>query len=215
MLAAYLALLLGSIVDGSQEHEERLHSAVEGQTLAPMLDLLKEFSDFNQSVQQAHQEHEVMDDVVPSQQQQEPPMSSSLSSPSSSLTKANSFMTLTLNDDDDVDNTSNAAVSSPLYTGPVPILPRGLSSRSPPASPLTILSPTTPSSSLSSSTASSAQRITLSPLHPSTSSLEGDLERNGISFTESDSSSAEETRKSFLRIMEILQTIESRHSGLE
>ncbi|KAG0017459.1 hypothetical protein BGZ82_000754 [Podila clonocystis] len=50
VLSAYLALLLGCIIDGIPANETRLYTSVEGDTLQPMIDLLIEFSAMHQEV---------------------------------------------------------------------------------------------------------------------------------------------------------------------
>ncbi|KAF9335362.1 hypothetical protein BG006_000232 [Podila minutissima] len=50
VLSAYLALLLGCIIDGIPANEKRLHTSVRGATLQPMIDLLIEFSAMHQEI---------------------------------------------------------------------------------------------------------------------------------------------------------------------
>lgn len=49
-MSAYLALLLGYIIDGIPANETRLHKSVNGNTLQPMIELLVEFSALHREV---------------------------------------------------------------------------------------------------------------------------------------------------------------------
>ncbi|GJJ73723.1 hypothetical protein EMPS_06081 [Entomortierella parvispora] len=214
VLAAYLALLLGCIVDGSQEREGRLYLAAEGQTLVPMLELLKSFIDFNQSIMEEHQgQQEPQGDMshpTLSQEQQQLQYQEGSSyfpsfSPSSSLSRANSFMTLTLDD-----NELDVTMASPLFSGTLSSAPStfsSLSSLSPPASPPLSLKSWAPSS-----LASSAMILSGASTLTSTAPVAA-IEKDAISFNDIGSSSADETRKSFLRIIDVLQSAEDRHSS--
>ncbi|KAG0369292.1 hypothetical protein BGZ54_010388, partial [Gamsiella multidivaricata] len=51
VLAAYLALLIGCIVGENREYEARLYKSINGGSLVPIVDLLKEFVALHQTVQ--------------------------------------------------------------------------------------------------------------------------------------------------------------------
>ncbi|KAG0329530.1 hypothetical protein BGZ99_001532 [Dissophora globulifera] len=84
VLAAYLALLLGCIIEGNPRHEMRLYRSVSGQTLLPMLELLQEFADIHQAVHMEQPKLDIHDTVELSTQptqleSQQGPRSSSVS----------------------------------------------------------------------------------------------------------------------------------------
>ncbi|KAG0306324.1 hypothetical protein BGZ98_002618 [Dissophora globulifera] len=84
VLAAYLALLIGCIIEGNPRHEMRLYRSVSGQTLLPMLELLQEFADIHQAVHMEHPKVDIHDTVELSTQptqleSQQGPQSSSVS----------------------------------------------------------------------------------------------------------------------------------------
>ncbi|KAF9433262.1 hypothetical protein BGZ76_009681 [Entomortierella beljakovae] len=62
VLAAYLALLIGSIVGGNTDAESRLYNSVNGRSLVPMLELLNEFVAFNETVQVEYFGVDIQDD---------------------------------------------------------------------------------------------------------------------------------------------------------
>ncbi|KAG0257407.1 hypothetical protein BG011_003966 [Mortierella polycephala] len=101
VLAAYLALLLGCIVRGDAKSEVRLYRSVAKGSLAPMIELLTDFVEFQQAIhteaeQQGSQDKRLLSRTsAQSQYPQQEPTQCSLSS-DASLTHANSFMSLTL-----------------------------------------------------------------------------------------------------------------------
>ncbi|KAI1316581.1 hypothetical protein EDD11_009706 [Mortierella claussenii] len=65
VLAAYLALLIGSIVEGNPHSEARLCRTITGHSLEPMFELLQEFSTWHEAVLQVLKEQEGQSDTGP------------------------------------------------------------------------------------------------------------------------------------------------------
>ncbi|KAK3828576.1 MAG: hypothetical protein J3Q66DRAFT_15084 [Benniella sp.] len=64
VLAAHLALLIGCVVEGSPENEDRLYRTIQGHSLEPMLELLREFVSIHKTVQDERYEPQHQEQVM-------------------------------------------------------------------------------------------------------------------------------------------------------